>query len=99
MCTLRVHFKENLSRQNAYFIDKKDNIMEAVQNYINQNKQRFLDELLEFLRIPSVSADTKYKEDVLKAATWLSNELKKIGMEKVEIIPTPGHPVVYGEKL
>lgn len=72
--------------------------MEAVQKYIKENSQRFLDELLEFLRIPSISADTKHKEDVLKAATWLSNELKRIGMEGVEIIPTKGHPVVYGEK-
>lgn len=72
--------------------------MEAVQNYIQTNRQRFLDELLEFLRIPSVSADTKYKDDVLKAAGWLSNELKRIGMEGVEIVPTKGHPVVIGHK-
>jgi acetylornithine deacetylase/succinyl-diaminopimelate desuccinylase-like protein len=72
--------------------------MEAVQNYIQTNRQRFLDELMEFLRIPSVSADTKYKDDVLKAAGWLSNELKRIGMEGVEIVPTKGHPVVIGHK-
>ncbi len=72
--------------------------METVQKYIQANRQRFLDELLEFLRIPSISADTSHKEDVLKAATWLSNELKRIGMEGVEIIPTKGHPVVFGEK-
>ena len=72
--------------------------MEAVQNYIQTNRQRFLDELMEFLRIPSVSADTKYKDDVLKAAGWLSNELKRIGMEGVEIVPTKGHPVVTGHK-
>jgi acetylornithine deacetylase/succinyl-diaminopimelate desuccinylase-like protein len=72
--------------------------METVQKYIQDNKQRFLDELLEFLRIPSISADNKYKEDVLRAATWLSNELKRIGMDGVEIIPTEGHPVVFGEK-
>jgi len=72
--------------------------MDSVQKYIQANRQRFLDELLEFLRIPSISADTRYKEDVLKAATWLSNELKRIGMEGVEIIPTKGHPVVFGEK-
>ena len=72
--------------------------MEAVQSYIQSNRQRFLDELLEFLRIPSVSADTKYKDDVLRAANWLSDELKRIGMEGVEIVPTKGHPVVIGEK-
>jgi acetylornithine deacetylase/succinyl-diaminopimelate desuccinylase-like protein len=72
--------------------------MEAVQNYIQANRQRFLDELLDFLRIPSISADTKYKDEVLRAATWLSTELKRIGMEGVEIIPTKGHPIIFGEK-
>ena len=72
--------------------------MEAVQNYIQANRQRFLDELLDFLRIPSISADTKYKDDVLRAANWLSTELKRIGMDGVEIFPTKGHPIVYGEK-
>ena len=73
--------------------------MEAVQNYIQANRQRFLDELFEFLRIPSVSADTKFKDDVLRAAGWLSDELKRIGMEQVEVVPTKGHPIVYGEKI
>ncbi len=72
--------------------------MQAVQSYIQTHRQRFLDELLDFLRIPSISADTKYKEDVLRAAGWLSQELKRIGMDGVEIIPTKGHPVVYAEK-
>ena len=72
--------------------------METVQKYIETNRQRFLDELIEFLKIPSVSADTKYKDDVLRAADWLSTELKRIGMDGVEIIPTKGHPVVFAEK-
>ena len=72
--------------------------MEAVQSYIKENSQRFLDELLEFLRIPSISADTNHKDDVLKAANWLANELKRIGMDGVDIIPTKGHPVVFAEK-
>ncbi|MBK9981224.1 MAG: dipeptidase [Saprospiraceae bacterium] len=72
--------------------------METVQTYIKANQKRFLDELIEFLRIPSISADTKYQGDVLKAATWLSTELKRIGMDGVEIIPTKGHPVVFAEK-
>ena len=62
--------------------------MEAVQAYIQKNKDRFLNELLDFLRIPSISADTKYKDDVLRAATWLSEELKRIGLDGVKIIPT-----------
>lgn len=72
--------------------------MEAVQSYITQNKDRFLKELIEFLKIPSISADTKYKDDVQRAAKWLSDELTRIGMEGVEIIPTKGHPIVYAEK-
>lgn len=72
--------------------------MEAVQQYLQSNHQRFLNELLDFLRIPSISADTKYKDDVVKAANWLSNELTRIGMEGVEIIPTKGHPIVYAHK-
>ncbi|MDQ3016271.1 MAG: M20/M25/M40 family metallo-hydrolase, partial [Bacteroidota bacterium] len=73
--------------------------MEAVQGYIQANRQRFLDELLEFLKIPSISADTKYKDDVLRAAEWLSAELTRIGLNGVEIVPTKGHPVVFGEKI
>ena len=72
--------------------------MEEVQNYIQANRQRFLDELLDFLRIPSISADTKYKGDVLKAAGWLKDELNRIGMDNVEVVSTAGHPIVYGEK-
>lgn len=72
--------------------------MEAVQQYIQTHRDRFLNELLDFLRIPSISADTKYKDDVLKAAQWLSAELKRIGLEGVEIVPTSGHPVVIGHK-
>src|SRR5690606_10387693 len=55
-------------------------------------------ELLDFLRIPSISADTKYKGDVQRAADWLRDELTRIGMDTVEVIPTAGHPIVYAEK-
>ena len=67
--------------------------------YLDQNKQRFLDELLDWLRIPSVSADPKYKNDVQRAAEFLRDRLKEAGLENVEIMPTPGHPVVYAEKI
>ncbi len=73
--------------------------MDAVQQFIASNRQRFLDELLDFLRIPSISADTQYKGDVLRAAEWLSAELERIGMDGVEIIPTAGHPIVFGHKI
>ena len=67
--------------------------------YLETNKQRFLDELMDWLRIPSVSADPKYKPDVQRAAEFLRDRLKEAGLENVEIMPTPGHPVVYAEKI
>ncbi len=70
-----------------------------IQNYINQNKDKFLNELLELLKIPSVSADLKFKRDVLNAANFLKNNLNEIGAENIEIFPTKGHPIVYAEKI
>jgi acetylornithine deacetylase/succinyl-diaminopimelate desuccinylase-like protein len=67
--------------------------------YIQENKQRFLDELFEILRIPSVSADAKYDNDVKKTAEFVKNSLIKIGLDKAEVIATKGHPVVYAEKI
>ena len=69
------------------------------QNYITLNKDRFLNELLNLLRIPSVSADSKYNDDVVKCANTLAEDLKKIGLDNVEICQTKGHPIVYGEKI
>ncbi len=73
--------------------------MQVWNDYISQNKQRFLDELLDLLRIPSVSADSKYKGDVAKCAEAVKENLLKAGCDKVEICPTEGHPIVYGEKM
>nr|MBS0037119.1 dipeptidase [Saprospiraceae bacterium] len=73
--------------------------MEGLNKYVEENKQRFLDELFELLRIPSVSADSKHKGDMIKAAEFLKEKLTSAGAEKVEIISTPGHPIVYGEKI
>lgn len=70
-----------------------------VKTYLEQNKQRFTDELLDILRIPSVSADPKFKEDVRKMANDLKDRLQKAGAEKVEVSETGGHPMVYGEKI
>ena len=69
------------------------------QEYINENKNRFLNELFEFIKIPSVSADMKFKDDVLKAANFLENNLNQIGADNVQIFPTDGHPIVYAEKI
>jgi acetylornithine deacetylase/succinyl-diaminopimelate desuccinylase-like protein len=71
----------------------------AAVDYARQNHPRFLDELKTLLRIPSVSTLPEHKEDVLKAATWLGEELKRIGLENVEVIKTAGHPLVYGDWL
>jgi acetylornithine deacetylase/succinyl-diaminopimelate desuccinylase-like protein len=73
--------------------------MEKAQVYIQQNKQRFLDELLDMLRIPSVSANPENKSDMLKMADSVKNHLIKAGVDKVEICQTDGYPVVYGEKI
>jgi acetylornithine deacetylase/succinyl-diaminopimelate desuccinylase-like protein len=71
----------------------------AAVDYARQNYSHFVDELKTLLRIPSVSTLPEHKSDVLKAATWLAEELKRIGLENVEVIKTAGHPLVYGDWL
>ncbi|KYG84526.1 peptidase dimerization domain protein [Roseivirga seohaensis] len=73
--------------------------MANINDYIENNKDRFLNELLDLLRIPSVSADSKFKGDVLKAAEFIHGKLLEAGADIVEICPTGGHPIVYGEKI
>ncbi|MCB0635385.1 MAG: dipeptidase, partial [Lewinella sp.] len=72
--------------------------MQAVQNYIQENRERFLEELFDLLRIPSISADPAYKNDVKRCAESVADYLRKAGADAVEIVPTGGHPIVYGEK-
>ena len=69
------------------------------KSYIEKNKNRFLKELFELLRIPSISADSNYTGSIAAMAESLSQALKKIGADHVEIMPTYGHPVVYAEKI
>jgi acetylornithine deacetylase/succinyl-diaminopimelate desuccinylase-like protein len=69
------------------------------KTYLEENKQRFLDELIDLLKIPSISADSAYKNDVLKAANVLADRVREAGIPKVEVVETPGHPIVYGEKI
>lgn len=71
----------------------------TITNYINSNKDRMLNELLDLLRIPSVSADTKYKADVLRTAESIKARLIEAGADNVEICSTKGYPVVFGEKI
>jgi len=73
--------------------------METIKTYIDSNQDRFLKELIDLLKIPSVSADSKYKQDVIRAAEFVKQSLIKAGADKVEINPTKGHPIVYGEKM
>ena len=71
---------------------------DRVISYIEKNRGKFVEELKAWLKIPSVSADSKYKTDVEKAAEFVANDLKKSGL-KTEIIKTAGHPIVYAEWL
>jgi acetylornithine deacetylase/succinyl-diaminopimelate desuccinylase-like protein len=69
-----------------------------IKEYIHSNQQRYLDELFDLLRIPSVSADSRHAGDVRKAAEFLADKLKAAGVDAVEICETPGHPIVYAHK-
>lgn len=73
--------------------------MDETQKFISENKQRFLDELIELLKIPSVSADPAYNQDVLNTADKVAEYLNAAGADNVEVCETNGYPVVYGEKL
>jgi acetylornithine deacetylase/succinyl-diaminopimelate desuccinylase-like protein len=67
--------------------------------YFKEHRDEHLKQLQDFLRIPSISAISTHKDDVRQAAGWLEKELKRIGMTKVEVMETGGHPVVYAERL
>jgi acetylornithine deacetylase/succinyl-diaminopimelate desuccinylase-like protein len=73
--------------------------MSTWKEYQEQNKDRFLNELLELLRIPSISARSEHKDDMQQCAEMMKQRLQEAGADKVEIYATDGHPVVYGEKI
>lgn len=73
--------------------------MSVINEYLNQHQERFINELLELLRIPSVSADSKYSQDVLRTAEKVKEFLQEAGADNVELLQTEGFPVVYGEKI
>lgn len=73
--------------------------MKNLKEYIEENKQRFLDELFEYIRIPSISSIADHKPDMYRAAEYLKATLLKAGVDKVDIFETPGNPVVYAEKI
>jgi acetylornithine deacetylase/succinyl-diaminopimelate desuccinylase-like protein len=73
--------------------------MDAIKAYIEANKERFLDELFGLLRIPSISSISEHKPDMVRAAEYWRETLLKAGADRAEVMPTPGNPVVYGEKI
>jgi acetylornithine deacetylase/succinyl-diaminopimelate desuccinylase-like protein len=73
--------------------------VEAVVKWIDEGQERALRILTELLRIPSVSTDPEHREDMKRASEYLADLVRGAGIENVEIVPTEGHPIVYGEKL
>jgi len=73
--------------------------MNDITPYVNQHKKRFISELISLLKIPSISADNTYNQEVDKAANFVKNTLLKAGCNTAEICKTPGNPIVYGEKI
>ncbi len=73
--------------------------MDKIKSYIEQNRERFLDELFDLLRIPSISAQSSHKEDMRRCAEWLAAALVKSGADRADVMPTDGNPVVFAEKI
>jgi acetylornithine deacetylase/succinyl-diaminopimelate desuccinylase-like protein len=73
--------------------------MKNTQNFIQNNKDKFVQELIDLLKIPSVSADPSFAKDVVKTADFIANKLREAGAENVEICETAGYPIVYGDKI
>lgn len=89
-----------------YFHKNSENIvilnpksMKKSQEFVQQHKERFLEELFDLLRIPSVSAQSEHKGDMVRTAEWLREALLKAGADRAEVMPTEGNPVVYAEKI
>ncbi|MGE5245631.1 MAG: M20/M25/M40 family metallo-hydrolase, partial [Betaproteobacteria bacterium] len=72
-------------------------MIENVIDFINVNRERYLDELKKLLAIPSISALPEHAGDVKKCAEWCADEMRRIGLQNVRLIATPGNPVVYGD--
>src|ERR1051325_10626240 len=68
-------------------------------DYARANQSGFLQELMEFVRFPSISSQPQHNNNVQKCANWLASQLCQIGLDHVQVIPTPGHPIVYGHWL
>lgn len=73
--------------------------MQRVELFLRENRERHLGELNDFLRIPSMSTLPQHRDDIRRAARWVADQLRYIGMTGVEIVPTEGHPIVIGERI
>ena len=73
--------------------------LQLMASILPADKKRFIDELIDLLKIPTISADSKYNDDIKRGASWVKNALEKAGCLETEIFPTKGHPIVYGERL
>lgn len=82
-----------------FLLKIKQQHMENTQKFIQENKERFLNELIDLLKIPSVSADPSFSGDVLKTADEVAKRLKEAGAENIEICQTKGYPIVYADKI
>ena len=71
----------------------------AAIQYAHQHRSRFLQELDEFLRFPSISTDPEHAVDIRRTAEWVAGQIKDLGFKNVQVMPTQGYPVVYGEYL
>src|SRR2546428_4540443 len=73
--------------------------MDALTRYLDEHRDRFIEDLKAALRIPSISAQPEHRDDVRRCAEHFAKELKALGMSRVEVVPTAGHPIVYAEWL
>ena len=73
--------------------------MNDVVDFINVNRDRYVDELKQYLAIPSISALPQHAADTRRAAEWTGQALRDAGLQNVRLVDTPGNPVVYGEWL
>lgn len=73
--------------------------MDKVKSYIEINKDRFVNELFNLLRIPSISAESSHRPDMQRCAEWLAATLVEAGADRADVMPTEGNPVVYAEKI
>ncbi len=72
---------------------------QQIIEFLETQKEKYLNELLDLLRLPSISVDTQYRDKVFQTAEWLKNHALEIGFENVQLLPTNGFPVLYGEKI